>query len=68
MVPNNEDSQLVITGMEVLAPFLILGMEVLVPCKSGKCLWRDIDQLFSIGYLLQNMFVKLPTGFLNELL
>ena len=51
MVPYNEDSQLVIKGMEVLAPFFILGMEVLVPCKYGKCLWRDIDQLFSIGYL-----------------
>ena len=68
MVPNNEDSQLVITGMDVLAPFLILGMEVLVPCKSGKCLWRDIDQLFSIGYLLQNLDVKLRTGLLKKLL
>ena len=67
MVPNNEDSQLVITGMEVLAPFLILGMEVLVPFKSGKCLWRDIDQLFSIGYFLQKLFVKVPAGLLKKL-
>ena len=68
MVPYNEDSQLVIKGMEVLTPFFILGMEVLVPCKYGKCLWRDNDQLFSIGYLLQNLFVELLTGLLKKLL